>query len=491
MRVCVVGLGYVGLVSAAGLSFWGNTVSGVDVDGKRVDMLRRGVPPFFEPDLEAMIAEGVQAGRLSFSEKEASGTADAEIVIVAVGTHDGSGGWQTDTIVNCLQAVVPTMRDNTVLVIRSTLPPEFLAPLARAVRSLRDEVSRPRIPVVLNPEFTREGSAVQDFLDPDRVVIGIIDDPKGIGAAQARRLYDRVAAPVLEMPAIDAALAKLGSNLFLATKISFANELARICDAYQGNIDDVVHVMGLDPRIGGRFLRPGVGFGGSCLPHQVSMMVRSFAARGVDLPLIAAVDEVNARQPNLCIEMLGRSLGKELADCRIALFGLTFKPGTDDLRDAPSLSIAARLIEIGANVVAYDPSARARSGASHQIAGLEIATSALAAADGADAVALVTEWPELVNLEWSDVAKKMRGQVVVDGRNALDARLVRSAGLLYAGFGRPSDDITIAKPRSSSGRMQGTLLDGFQEGPQTSPLRPAFVGSVRNGGSEPTADRSA
>ena len=435
MDVTVVGSGYVGLVSAAGLAHAGHRVRAVDADPGRIEMLRRGVLPFVEPGLPEIISDEIAASRLTFELDGEAAIAAGEVILVAVGTHDGNGGWQTDSLANCLTSVARHARAGAVIAIRSTVPPDRLDSLATHAAASRAEAGGTPLPVVLNPEFTREGSALRDFLGPDRIVIGAVDDPSGRGVARMRELYDGFRAPILTMSGRDACMAKLGSNLFLATKISFANELARLCDRFGARVDQVVNVMALDPRIGGAFLRPGVGFGGSCLPNQVAMTVRSFTEAGEDLPLLAAVDRINHQQRLRCVDLLDDLVGG-LPGRRIALFGLTFKPGTDDLRDAPALEIAAALIRRGATVIATDPMPPARARAADLVPGLMAVADPREAATGADAVALVTEWPELCALDWREIAGLLRGKVVLDGRNALDPDAIIGAGLTYAAFGR-------------------------------------------------------
>lgn len=439
MRIAVFGLGYVGLVTAACLAEWDHDVVGVDASAARRKALDAGELPFHEPGLADLVARHRAGGRLRFAadgegDVVASALKEADAVVVAVGTHDGNGGWQTTTMLACLGQVVPAMRDDAVLVIRSTLPPEFVNRLRSVVAELRG--TRRPISTVLNPEFTREGTAIADFLGPERVVIGIVDDADGSGERRARDLYAKVEAPILTMSAIDAGFSKLGANLFLATKISFANELARLCALYGADVGSVVEAMAFDARIGGAFLRPGVGFGGSCLPHQVTMTTEAAARSGVDIPLLAAVDAVNHRQRETFVELLALGLDGSLVGRRVALLGLSFKPDTDDLRDAPALTIARRLLTLGAQPVAYDPLAVTRDRAAALIEGLEVVESVDAAVEGADAIGLVTEWAEFSSIDWTVVKEAMRGRVVVDGRNALDVQRVLDAGLAYYGFGR-------------------------------------------------------
>jgi len=435
MKVTVVGLGYVGLVTSAGLATWGHRVTGVDASRSRLKVLAGGELPFFEPGLDDLVLSAAQADRLRFTDPSSDAMTAADVVITAVGTHDGNGGWQTAAMETCLNQVVPHLRDDAVLVVRSTLPPDYVRSLGDMVAALRHDVGRPMIPVLLNPEFTREGRAILDFMQPDRLVFGIVHDPDGEGEARLRALYSSADAPVLVMPAMDAAFAKLGANLFRATKISFANELARLCDAHGAVVDNVVAAMSYDARIGGEFLRPGVGFGGSCLPHQVSMTVKSASIAGVPSLLLAAVWEVNQAQRELFVERLDDLLGG-LRGRRIAILGLAFKADTDDLRDAPSLTIARRLIDDGADVIAYDPMAKAREHATSLIPGLRVAETAARALAGADVAALVTDWPEFSQLDWASIGSRMRRRVVLDGRNALNPSDVTAAGFKYVAFGR-------------------------------------------------------
>lgn len=447
MRIAVVGLGYVGLVTGACVADWGHDVVGVDKDPDRLRALMDGTMPFHEPRLPDLVAAGVAHGRLTFDSDLGDAAATADIVIVAVGTHDGNGGWQTDTIRACLSELVPAMAEGATLVIRSTLPPDFIQQLGALVRGRRSAAGRSHIPVILNPEFTREGRAVSDYQQPDRIVFGIVDDPHGRGEAALREVYAAASAPIVVMSAIDAAITKLGANLFLATKISFANELAEICDAFGADVATVVHGMSYDGRIGGAFLRAGVGFGGSCLPNQVAMTIRTAGQVGVETPLLSAVDTVNHRRRTQVVERASALLDGQVRGRRVALLGLTFKPDTDDLRDAPALTIAAEMLEAGASVVAFDPMPTARARSATIVPGLEIAESALDAVRAADITVLVTEWPEFIELDWSVVGSLMARRIVIDGRNVLVGQRLTEAGFLYSSFGRG----TMA-PATAAGR---------------------------------------
>jgi UDPglucose 6-dehydrogenase len=436
MRVAVIGLGYVGLVTSAGFAEWGHDVTGVESDPVRLSALRTGVVPFHEPGLARLVAAHTESGRLRFAASADEAVPSADIVFIAVGTHDGSGGWQTDTMDSCLRAVAPLLGSDGVIVIRSTLPPAYVKRLATLIGNARGDRGTDAISVLLNTEFTREGQAIHDFLSPDRVVIGVATDRQQAGAARLAEAYRRARAPILTMTAVDACFAKLGANLFLATKISFANELATLCEAHDADITRVVSAMAFDRRIGGQFLRAGVGFGGSCLPHQVAMAARGLVADSVPTPLMRAVWSVNNDQRERYVERLTGLVGGSLSGQRVALLGLAFKPETDDLRESPALAIAELLIEAGAAVIAYDPMAAARERASSLVAGLQVAASAMEAIAGSDAVALVTEWPEFVDLDWRAAADLMTYPRVLDGRNVLDAAMLVHAGFAYAGIAR-------------------------------------------------------
>lgn len=436
VRVAVVGLGYVGLVTVGGVAAWGNDVVGADLDTDRVTRLREGLLPIHEPGLASIVAAGLADGRVRFTDRVEEAVHSAELVMIAVNTTDEQGHWQTGTLLRCLGDVVPAVADDAVLVIRSTVPPGFVRQMGSVVEELRAGAGRQAVPLLLNPEFTQEGLAVRGFLEPDRVVIGVAYDPHGHGESRLRQLYGRIDKPIVVQRAIDACLAKLGANLFLATKISFANELAALCDSFGANVDEVVGAMAHDPRIGGSFLRAGVGFGGSCLPHQVMDTVQIARSAGHEAPLLDAVDTVNRRQRSALVERLASLLGGGVAGRRVALLGLTFKPETDDLREAPALAVARALLAAGAEVVAYDPMGPAARRAATLVPGLEVATSALEALDGADAAALLTEWQEFKTLDWSDAATVMRQAIIVDGRNSLPIAQLLAAGFTYSSFGR-------------------------------------------------------
>jgi len=423
--IAVIGAGYVGLVSAAGFAELGSEVWCVDIDAERIERLRAGEVPIYEPGLEQLLRRN--AGALHFCTDVADALAHARLLFVAVGTPPTYSG---DADLSAVHAVVDAIppSDEHALVMKSTVPCGTGAALQRAFR----ERGKGGLGYVSCPEFLREGSALQDFLHPDRVVVGTDAHDSWAGDA-VLELYAPLGAAVVRTDIASAEMVKLASNAFLATKISFINEIANVGEETGADVVEVARGMGLDTRIGPRFLHAGIGYGGSCFPKDVDALKQLAGNSGYHFQLLTAVIEVNELQKRRVVAKLHKHLGGLAGRC-VALFGLAFKPETDDMREASSLVLAARLNADGARVVAYDPVAEEQ--ARSLVSGIEFATSALEAAGGADAVVLVTEWPEFKQLDWAQVAERMRGTLLVDGRNALDADAVRAAGLVYEGVGR-------------------------------------------------------
>jgi nucleotide sugar dehydrogenase len=443
MRIAVVGSGYVGTVVAACMATIGHEVQAVEVDAKRLESLRSAEVPFFEPGLEPLLEDGLHSGRLSFFGNFESGLVGAEIIFLCVGTPGGANGDPDMQHVEAAAREIGRYAERgAVLVTKSTVPIGSGAWLANLMAEFRPEVGNGGISVVSNPEFLREGSAVHDYLHPARVVLGGSD-------AEAIDRVARAYAPILEQthsaagpdhkPELvitdvrTAETVKYAANAFLATKISFMNEVAHLADAVGADVTDVARAMGLDPRIGAQFLGAGVGWGGSCFGKDLSALAGTARRYGIEPAILEAVRNVNAGQIDVAIQKLHTHLGS-LDGAKIALFGLAFKPGTDDLRDAPSLKIAEALHARGAVVAAYDPVVREVN--SHPE--LSVSIDAYDAAAGADAVVLVTEWPELVDLDFERVSAVMAGELLLDGRNALQPARVQAAGLTYVGIGRGS-----------------------------------------------------
>jgi UDPglucose 6-dehydrogenase len=421
--VAVIGTGYVGLVTAAGFAELGSEVWCVDVDAEKIAGLKRGEIPIFEPGLADSVVRHRE--RLHFSTELGPALEHARLLFVAVGTPPTYSG---DADLSAVHAVVDAMppSDRHALVMKSTVPVGTGASIKR-VFAERDKSG---FAYVSCPEFLKEGSALEDFLEPDRVVIG--DDGNWAGDEVAA-LYEPLGAPIVRTDIASAEMVKLAANAFLATKISFINEIANVCEETGADVMEVARGMGSDRRIGSHFLKPGIGFGGSCFPKDVSALKQLAGNSGYHFQLLTAVIEVNELQKRRVVGKLQKHLGS-LVGRRIALLGLAFKANTDDMREASSLVLSARLQADGATVSAYDPVAEAE--ARKMMPGVEFADSALGAVEGADACILVTEWPEFAELDWAAVRERMAGDLLVDGRNFADREAAIHAGLTYEGIGR-------------------------------------------------------
>lgn len=421
----VIGTGYVGLVTAAGFAELGSDVYCIDIDEAKIRGLEQGVIPIWEPGLEELVAR--HRGRMHFSTDIGQALEHARLLFVAVGTPPTYSG---DADLSAVHAVVDAMpaSDRHALVMKSTVPVGTGANVKRAFV----EQGKGGFRYVSCPEFLKEGSAVKDFLAPDRVVVG--DDGDWAGDAVVD-LYAPLEAPLVRTDIRSAEMVKLASNAFLATKISFINEIANVCEETGADVVEVARGMGLDDRIGPKFLQAGIGFGGSCFPKDVTALKQLAGNSGYHFQLLNSVIEVNELQKRRVIAKLQKHLG-DLVEKEIALLGLAFKPNTDDMREASSLVLSARLQAAGARVRVYDPVAEEE--ARKLIRGVAFSPSAAEAVEGADAVVLVTEWPEFAGLDFAEVAASMRGDLLVDGRNFLDPTTVRDAGLVYEGIGRPT-----------------------------------------------------
>jgi UDPglucose 6-dehydrogenase len=419
----VIGTGYVGLVTAAGFAELGNEVWCIDVDAEKIAQLRSGEIPIYEPGLEELVAR--HRNRLRFSTDIADALEHARLLFVAVGTPPTYSG---DADLSAVHAVVGAMppSDRHALVMKSTVP----VGTGRSIKRIFAEQGKEGFRYVSCPEFLKEGSAVRDFLEPDRVVVGDEGDWAGDAVVE---LYAPLGAPLVRTDVASAEMIKLAANAFLATKISFINEIANVCEVTGANVMEVAKGIGLDDRIGPKFLQAGVGFGGSCFPKDVTALKQLAGNSGYHFQLLNAVIEVNELQKRRVIAKLEKHLGS-LVGKTIALLGLAFKPDTDDMREATSLVLSARLQAAGAKVRAYDPIAEDE--ARTLMPGLIFADGTLDCVTGADAVVLVTEWKEFRQLDFQAVAATMSGELIVDGRNALDPAAVKAAGLTYEGIGR-------------------------------------------------------
>jgi UDPglucose 6-dehydrogenase len=433
MRIAIVGTGYVGLVAGCCFADTGNDVVCVDTDAEKVRRLEQGEVPIYEPGLSDLLRRGLREKRISFTTDHADAVDGARVVFIAVGTPEGEGGEPdlsyTDAAV---RAVAKALTGPAILVLKSTVP----VGTAARVRAILAEFSRRPVSVVSNPEFLKEGAAVEDFLRPDRVVLGTDDDA---AFAEMKALYEpfvRTGKPILRMSNAAAELTKYASNAMLATRVSFMNEVAALCDAVGTDVEDVRRGIGSDSRIGSAFLFPGCGYGGSCFPKDTQGLIHVGRKHGVTMRIAEAAEATNDAQKRRLVERVFRRFGRDLKGRRFALWGLAFKPRTDDVREAPALEIARALVQAGAEVVGTDPEALATARA---VLGETIAYSddPYAAARGADALLLCTEWNEYRGADLERLKATMRTPVVLDGRNVFDRERMAALGFEYSGIGRP------------------------------------------------------
>jgi UDPglucose 6-dehydrogenase len=430
LSVAVIGTGYVGLVTGACLAEIGHRVVCVDRDVKKIQTLRRGKMPLYEPGLAEVVARNRRLGRLDFATSIAAGLKDAEIVFIAVNTPPLPDGDADLSFVEAVaREVARSMRRYTVVVEKSTVPVNTGEKVAQTL-ALHGRKNA-AFDVASNPEFLREGSAVEDFLQPDRIVLGV-DSPRA--EALLRRLYAPVKAPVLVTDIKSAELIKHSSNSFLAMKISFINAVARVCEKVGADVTKVAEGMGHDARIGKSFLKAGVGFGGSCFPKDLNAYIKMAEGAGIDFELLKAAQKINSLQYLWPVEQLKRALWT-LRGKTIALWGLAFKPDTDDLRNAPALEIARSLLGEGCRVRAHDPVAMAKAG--RLVPGLKTARDPYEAVRGAHALVVVTEWDVFAKVDLARVKSLLATPVLVDGRNLFTPSKVRALGFQYISVGRP------------------------------------------------------
>jgi len=433
MKIAVVGTGYVGLVVGACLAENGNNVVCVDKDTSKIATLQAGKMPIYEPGLEELVRRNHHEERLSFTTDLAGAVKASEIVFIAVGTpQDEDGSADLQHVLAVARDVGRAMNEYTVVVDKSTVP---VGTAARVRAVIAKETTQP-FSVVSNPEFLKQGAAIEDFMKPDRVVVGT--DPDDRRAADVmKELYGpftRTGAPILMMDTASAELCKYAANSILATRISFMNEIANVCELVGADVDQVRKAIGADRRIGTSFLFPGVGYGGSCFPKDVKALLKSAADKGYDFRILRAVEAVNDAQKARLVDKMQAHF-KEMKGRTIALWGLAFKPRTDDMRDAPAISIIERLLALGATVRAYDPEAAptARRLFDGRIAVCEKSYDALTGADG---LVIVTEWNEFREPDFDKMRKLMRSPVVFDGRNIYSAEHMRALGFTYFSIGR-------------------------------------------------------
>jgi len=440
MNVTIIGTGYVGLVTGACLADAGNSVFCLDVDEKKINFLNENKIPIFEPGLEPVVRRNREAGRLRFSTDVAASVAHGELQLIAVGTPPGEdGSADLRHVVAAARAIGRHMQGYKVVVTKSTVPVGTADKVKQAIiEELKKRGTGSDFTVVANPEFLKEGAAVEDFMRPDRIIIGS-DDARAV--ALLRQLYapfQRNRERVIVMGVRSAELTKYAANSMLATRISFMNEVANLAEAIGADIEEVRRGIGSDPRIGYQFLYPGAGFGGSCFPKDVKALQRSAGEAGHPLKLLAAVEAVNEAQKHVLAGKIRRHFGS-LSGKTIALWGLAFKANTDDMREAPSLSLIDDLTREGASVQAYDPAAGHEARKLFEKNGnVKIVDSANDALEGADALAIVTEWQEFRSPDFAAIREKLKTPAIFDGRNLYDPAAVRAQGLEYFPIGRKS-----------------------------------------------------
>ncbi len=429
-EVAVVGAGYVGLTTASCLAHLGHDVTCADLDEERVRALGKGEVPILEEGLPALVAEGLGSGRLRFVVGAATAARDAEFVFLCVQTPQSeSGAADLSAVEAVAREIAPVLRAGAVVVNKSTMP---VGSTLLVARELSRAGAANDIGVASNPEFLREGNAVRDFLQPSRVVIGCDD---AAVAVRVSDLYREVKAPILVTDPASAEMIKYASNAFLATKISFINAIANLCEAVNADVREVSLGMGYDPRIGFEFLHPGPGYGGSCFPKDTAALNHTAESAGYDFSLLRGVVEVNRRQHERMLEKLRDAAGGSLDGVTVGVWGLTFKANTDDLRDSPALVVCRGLLDEGATVRAYDPAAGEAAAA--QLPALEVVGDPYEAVTGAGLLALLTEWDEFRWLDFARVAEAMTApRALVDGRNLLDPAAMRRRGFVYQGVGR-------------------------------------------------------
>jgi UDPglucose 6-dehydrogenase len=433
MRIAMIGTGYVGLVSGTCLADFGHHVTCVDKDAAKIEGLLAGRMPIWEPGLEGLVKANVDRGRLAFTTDLARALEGAEAVFIAVGTPSRRGDGHADLsfVFAAVEELAGLLKGPIVVVTKSTVP----VGTGDKIAALLKEKGAPEgVLVASNPEFLREGAAIADFKHPDRILVGAEDDKAREVLAEIYRPLFLNRAPLLFTGRRTAELTKYAANAFLATKISFINEMADLCEAVDADVQDLARGIGLDNRIGPKFLHAGPGYGGSCFPKDTLALLRTAEEAGVEQRIVSTVVEVNDRRKEAMADRVKAALGGSVEGKRVAVLGLTFKPNTDDMRDAPSIPLVTGLLDAGASVVAYDPVGREQ--AEKVLPTIDYASSAEAAADGADALVIVTEWDEFRALDLDDIAKRMRGTALVDLRNVYNPDEAHEAGLVHFGVGR-------------------------------------------------------
>ena len=433
MRIAMIGTGYVGLVSGACFADFGHDVVCIDKDAGKIDALKNGIMPIWEPGLEALVKANVERGRLSFTTGLPEGVDGAEAIFIAVGTPARRGDGHADLtyVFDAVRELAHAMKGPAVVVTKSTVP---VGTGDKITELLKKEGAPAGTSVASNPEFLREGAAIADFKHPDRIVVGAEDEAAREVLRDIYRPLFLNKAPILFTGRRTAELTKYAANAFLAVKISFINEIANLCEAVDADVQEVARGIGLDNRIGPKFLHPGPGYGGSCFPKDTLALLQTASEAGIEQRIVKTVVEVNDDRKATMHERVAAALGGSVEGKRIAVLGLAFKPNTDDMRDAASIPLVKALVDSGATVSAFDPASMHHAKA--LLPDIEFAKNAHVAVENADALVVVTEWDEFRALDLDRLAKEMRGRVIVDLRNVYDRSEAEEAGFEYYGLGR-------------------------------------------------------
>lgn len=433
MRIAVVGTGYVGLVAGTCFAESGNTVTCIDIDQGKVDALNKGKVPIYEPGLEELLHRNKRDSRLTFTTDYSKGIPNAQVVFIAVGTPPGEdGSADLKYVLAAARSIAENMNGYAVIVDKSTVP---VGTAAKVTATMKDAAMYP-FDVVSNPEFLKEGAAIGDFLKPNRVVIGSDSERATRIMAELYEPFVRTGNPILKMDVASAELTKYAANAMLATRISFMNEIASLCAKVGANIDQVRAGIGSDERIGSRFLFAGVGYGGSCFPKDVKALVSTASSHNLDFKVLRSVEAVNESQKRLLVHQITDEFGADLSGRRFAIWGLAFKPNTDDMREAPALVVIEDLLAAGATIIAHDPEAMDFCREHHLGDRIEYAPSPMSAVKGADALVLVTEWNEFRRPDFEAIQKDLKQPIIFDGRNVWPKESLVEMGFKYHGVGR-------------------------------------------------------
>ncbi len=432
MNISIIGTGYVGLVTGTCFAETGNKVVCMDVDTKKVAQLKKGVSPIYEPGLDPLLERNLKAGRLSVTSSLQEAISKSDVIFLCLPTPPGAdGSADLKYVMQVAEDIAKTTDGFKVIVTKSTVP----VGTADKIREIFKRHNRNEFVVASNPEFLKEGNAIQDFMFPDRVVVGVENER---AEKMLRELYEpfvRTGAPILIMETRSSEMVKYAANAFLATKISFMNEIARLCEKLGADVDKVRTAIGYDNRIGAKFLFPGIGWGGSCFPKDVKALIKIGEEAAVETPVVSAVDAINEEQKKLMPQKIRARFGEDLKGKKFALWGLSFKPKTDDMREAPAIVVVENLLQSGAEISAFDPVAMENAG---KIFGKKVsfAKDEYSALKGADALVLVTEWQEFREPDMEKMKSLMKGRVIFDGRNIYNPEKVRAQGFEYFGIGR-------------------------------------------------------